>query len=269
MASSETIGKNGPDPMPYPILHPSQVDRTRGSLCALAIMAKAPRPGQVKTRLCPPLTLEQAATLNICFLRDTAENLARVTTQGVAAGLICYTPTGQEALFDGLLPEGFGLVAQRGHDFGERLLLATQDILACGFASVCLIDSDSPTVPTAAFAQAVAELDRPGNRIVLGRSHDGGYYLIGLKHPHPEPFHIISWSTPSVYAETVTAVKAAGIELVELPLWYDVDDAASLDMLTAELLGGTRPPFAVSGGYSAPHSQVFLKNLCTTTGAQP
>ena len=107
-------------------------------------MAKAPRPGKVKTRLSPPLTLDQTAALNIVFLKDTTENLASIPG---AAGLISYTPVGDEALFAGLLPGTFALVAQRGNGFGERLLAAAQDILAIGYGAVCLIDSDSPTVP--------------------------------------------------------------------------------------------------------------------------
>jgi len=153
--------------MPYSILSRDDLDpdllSVRQDLCALAIMAKAPRAGKVKTRLSPPLTPEESAALNISFLKDTAENLAAVaakTAEGHAAGLICYTPIGDEAAFDGLLPPDFALVPQRGDGFGERLLHAAQDILAFGFASVCLIDSDSPTVPRAAFEQAWIALRR-------------------------------------------------------------------------------------------------------------
>ena len=111
-----------------------------------------------------------------------------------------------------------------------------EDLLACGYGSVCLIDSDSPTVPAAAFEQAIAELQKEGDRIVLGPSQDGGYYLIGLKRAHSEVFTDITWSTSCVFAETVAAAKSAGIEVVVLPLWYDVDDGETLGLLTAELL---------------------------------
>ena len=244
----------------YPVLDPRSglqpVPAT--GRCALAVMAKAPRAGKVKTRLSPPLTLAQSAALNVAFLRDTTENLASVAG---AAGLICYTPVGEEAAFYGLLPGSFALIAQRGDSFGERLLAAAEDILACGYASVCLIDSDSPTVPRAAFEQAVAELTRPGDRVVLGPSHDGGYYLIGLKAPHPEPFANISWSTGSVAEETRRQCSDAGLELIELPLWYDVDDAATLSILSDELLNGTYPSFAATPGYAAPHTREFLLEL--------
>jgi hypothetical protein len=224
-------------------------------------MAKAPRPGKVKTRLSPPLTLDQSAAINICFLRDTTENLAAVAASAPAAGIISYTPIGDEALFDNLLPANFALIPQRGDGFGERLLATAEDLLACGYGSVCLIDSDSPTVPAAAFEQAVAELARPGDRIVLGPSHDGGYYLVGLKRAHPEPFSNITWSTSTVLAETIAAARAAGIEVSILPLWYDVDDAPTLDILTAELLRNTLPSFATVPGYPAEHTRTFLRTL--------
>ncbi len=221
-------------------------------------MSKAPRAGKVKTRLAPALGFEGSAAINICFLRDTTRNIAEVVTAGGAAGLVCYTPVGDEAAFDGLLPEGFALIAQRGDAFGERLLAAAQDILSCGFGAVCLIDSDSPTLPTMALQRAVEELARPGDRVVLGGSDDGGYYLIGLKQAHAAPFERITWSTGSVYTETVERVREAGIELVELPIWYDVDDAGTLAVLAAELLEGKRPAFAKVDGYAATATREFL-----------
>jgi rSAM/selenodomain-associated transferase 1 len=240
--------------MQYPILKPGD-GAAREGLCAMAIMAKAPRAGKVKTRLSPPLTLDESAALNICFLRDTAENLASLND---AAGIVCYTPIGDEAAFDGLLPEGFALIGQRGDGFGERLLAAAEDILGCGFGAVCLIDSDSPTVPKAAFEAAIAELAREGDRVVLGPSHDGGYYLIGLKQAHAAVFERITWSTASVLEETRDRAREAGIEVVLLPLWYDVDDAATLNILSDELLEGKAPEFATVAGYAAPHTRGFL-----------
>ena len=242
--------------MPYRMLAPDSPDPLVAGRCALAVMAKAPRAGKVKTRLSPPLTLIETAALNVCFLRDTTANL---NTIAGANGLICYTPVGDEAAFEGLLPETFALVPQRGDGFGERLLLAAEDILRCGFASVCLIDSDSPTVPKAAIEQAVAALARPGDRVVLGPSHDGGYYLIGLKAAHRAPFENITWSTASVAEETRQRCRDAALELVELPLWYDVDDELTLNVLRAELLEGRRPPFADQDGYKAVATHAFLQ----------
>jgi glycosyltransferase A (GT-A) superfamily protein (DUF2064 family) len=266
--------------MGYGILRAGERVAAREGVCALAVMAKAPRAGKVKTRLAPALGFEGSAAINICFLRDTTRNIAEVcdhpehddetvmvgAPEGLlgedrsrfpsgmkkkkaAAGLVCYTPVGDEAAFDGLLPEGFALIPQRGDGFGERLLAAAEDILACGFGAVCLIDSDSPTLPQAALVRAVEELLRTGDRVVLGGSEDGGYYLIGLKQAHAAPFARITWSTGSVYAETLERCAEAGIEVVELPTWYDVDDAETLAVLEAELIEGTKPGFAAAEGY--------------------
>jgi len=266
--------------MSYLLLDPRVADGGvsevgRAGVCALAVMAKAPRVGKVKTRLAPALGFEGSAAINVCFLRDTTRNIAGVaathdddrhrspsgmtTKKAKAAGLVCYTPVGDEAAFDGILPEGFALVPQRGDAFGERLLAAAEDILACGFGAVCLIDSDSPTLPTAALEMAVEALARPGDRVVLGGSDDGGYYLIGLKRAHAAPFERITWSTASVYAETVERCAEAGLELVELPVWYDVDDAATLAVLEAELLDGLRPGFVTVDGYDARATREFLR----------
>ena len=256
-------------PEGYVLLNPAEMDspetgsqrQQRAQMCALAVMAKAPRPGKVKTRLAPPLTLEQSAALNICFLRDTAANIADAARSGRAAGVVCYTPVGDEAAFYGLLPQEFVLMPQRGDGFGERLLCAAQDLLRCGFGSVCLIDSDSPTLPHAALMAAVRELERPGDRVVLGPSDDGGYYLIGLKQAHAEVFERITWSTGSVYAETLERAREASLEVVELPCWYDVDDRATLATLAAELLHGRGPAFSSAAGYAAPATREFLVTM--------
>ncbi len=229
-------------------------------------MAKAPRAGKVKTRLQPPLSAEDAAALNVCFLRDTAENIAVVAREGGAQGLICYTPVGDEAAFDGLLPEGFALIAQRGDGFGERLLCAAADILSCGFGAACLIDSDSPTLPSSALRAAVAELARPGERVVLGPSDDGGYYLIGMKRAESQLFERVRWSTQHVYAETVERVHEAKMELVELPKWYDVDDAATLAILERELLNAEGPQFATVSGFDAQWTREFLAERVSAVG---
>jgi rSAM/selenodomain-associated transferase 1 len=218
-------------------------------------MAKAPRPGKVKTRLSPPLTPDQASALNICFIRDTTENIHQVTEASNSAGLVAYTPVGDESAFDGLLPAGFQLLAQRGDGFGERLLSACEDLFASGFSAVCLIDSDSPTMPQDALLQAVEMLSRAGDRMVLGESDDGGYYLIGLKRPHGRVFEQIDWSTERVFEQTLERAREIGLTTELLPTWYDVDDAATLERLRREL---TAP---LGAGYDAKHTRAYLGSL--------
>ena len=245
--------------MPYETLQPGKPAGASEGCCALGVMAKAPRPGQVKTRLSPPLTPDQASALNICFIRDTTENIQQVTEAGNCAGLVVYTPVGDEAAFDNLLPQGFLLLGQRGDVFGERLLHACEDLFACGFSTVCLIDSDSPTMPQAALLQAVEWLSRPGDRVVLGGSDDGGYYLIGVKRMHHRLFEQIDWSTERVLAQTLERASEIGLEAALLPTWYDVDDAATLERLFLELVPGHAGRQGT--GYDAKHTRRYLEGL--------
>lgn len=246
----------------YPILNPRNPQpATRNAQpapCALAMMIKAPRPGASKTRLVPPLTHVEAAALSECFLRDTTANIdgaiRAAPADAPAAGIAVYTPVGMESAFDGLLPAGFCLVPQFEGAFGARLLRAVEDLLALGYGAVCLIDSDSPTLPATALATAVAELAKPGDRMVLGPSEDGGYYLIGVKQAHRRLFEDIDWSTEKVDAQTRERATEIGLETVLLPTWYDVDDAATLRLLCEELYAGSRG----SAGYTAPRTRAFL-----------
>jgi uncharacterized protein len=240
--------------LPYKILQPGEPAGAGGACCALAVMAKAPRPGKVKTRLSPPLTPDQAAQLNNCFIRDTTENIHQVTEGSNSAGIVVYTPVGDETAFDNLLPPGFLLLGQRGDGFGERLTHACEDLFACEFSAVCLIDSDSPTMPQAALLQAVEWLSRPGDRVVLGGSDDGGYYLIGVKRVHRRLFQQIDWSTERVLAQTLERAREIGLNAELLPAWYDVDDAATLERLRIEL-------GEASAGYDAKHTRAYLQSL--------
>src|SRR6266699_5111250 len=156
------------------VLDPNLFDPSVTGLCALAVMTKAPRAGQVKTRLVPPLTPAEAAKLNTSFLRDTVNAIAEVTGD-VARGIAVYTPVGAEEAYIDILPHDFDLLLQRGNGFGEGLAAANEDLFRIGFSSVCLIDSDSPTVSTECYTQAVNLLSAENDRVVLGPSDDGGY----------------------------------------------------------------------------------------------
>lgn len=238
--------------------------------CALAVMIKAPRAGASKTRLVPPLSSSEAAALSICFLRDTTAKIADIATQGNAEGIVVYTPVGAEAAFDGLLPETFSLLAQRGESLGDRLFHATEDLLAMGYESLCLVDSDSPTLPPALLAEAVAALSRTGDRVVLGAAEDGGYYLIGLKSAHRHLFTEIEWSAARVLSQTIERAAEIKLEVETLPCWYDVDDAKTLQQLCEELFGmhGQRTARDGLNGYAAPHTRDYLARLIEREGRE-
>ncbi len=242
------------------ILDPLRPASIQDGLCALAVMTKAPRAGHVKTRLVPPLTPDEAAQLNICFLRDTAAAIAHARGRA-ARGIAVYTPVGCETAYANILPDDFDLLPQRGDGFGERLALAAGDLFHCGFNSVCLIDSDSPTVSAEVYSRAVELLSIDGDRVVLGPSDDGGYYLIGLKQNHPELFERIDWSTERVFDQTMKRADELNVEVALLPNCYDVDDQASLTRLCTELLGR-------GAADAAPNTRQFLSELANREGRE-
>lgn len=238
---------------------------------AVAIMAKASVAGAVKTRLVPPLTAEGAAAFNTCVLADSAANIAAAAARAPIRGFAAYDPPGSERFFTDLLPEGFALLPPRepvaGYEgIGQSLYQAARDLLAFGFGGVCLVNADSPTLPTAVLAEAARLLARPGDRVVLGPAADGGYYLIGLKHLHARLFRGIAWSTAGVFAQTIARAAELGLKAAALPQWYDVDDRASLALLGRERLLGNGP---YRGGFAAPCTTAFLRDLAARNPALP
>lgn len=234
------------------------VGASHGS-CAIGVMAKTPRPGFSKTRLCPPLRPEQAAALSAAFLRDTTTNIARVALSVPVAGYAAYAPSGTEAALIShvakgtvcVLADGSAPIPQGVEGFGRCLLHAIQQMFAAGHAAACVLSSDTPTLPTQFLVTAVnALLAGDHRRVVLGACDDGGYYLLGMRFPHARLFADIAWSTSSVAATTRTRAAELGLDLVELPPWYDIDDAASLERLARE-----------SAGYEAPWTRRAIQML--------
>jgi len=247
--------------VPYRLLNPSLHQNVGKALGALAVMTKAPRAGKVKTRLIPPLTPEEAAALNICFLRDTTAAIFEATKSGRAAGVAVYTPVGAKDAYHEILPENFMLLPQRGQLFGDRLSAAAEDLFALGFETVCLINSDSPTVAPSAFAEAAQVLSRPGDRLVLGPSEDGGYYLIGLKKLHRRVFEDIQWSTEKVLKQTMERAAQLRLDVHLLPTAFDVDDRKMLHRLCDEMFGPGGRNDAV-----APATRAYLAEIIEREG---
>jgi rSAM/selenodomain-associated transferase 1 len=236
--------------------------------CALALMAKVPFAGAVKTRLIPPLTPEEAARLSMCFLRDMTTNVAGLSGNGTK-GVVLYTPADAEEMLHDLLPNNFELVPQRGETLGERLINAATELLDNGFESVCLINSDSPTLPSEILTTAASMLAKEGDRVVLGPSQDGGYYLIGLKRAHRYLFERIAWSTADALAHTIDRAAEINLPVELLPTWYDVDDRATLHLLCEELSlfpddYHAEPQF--QDGFEAFHTGNYLAGLIAKDG---
>src|SRR5207253_10189425 len=127
----------------------------------------------------------------------------------------------------------FRLLLQHEGDFGTRLAAATRELLEASHAGAILVNADSPTLPAAILRAAVDATRRGG--VVLSPALDGGYTLIGLSRLHERLFADIPWSTPQVHQRTVERAREIGFPVTDVPGWYDVDDAASLALLQAEL----------------------------------
>ncbi|MGH7383706.1 MAG: TIGR04282 family arsenosugar biosynthesis glycosyltransferase [Candidatus Rokuibacteriota bacterium] len=197
----------------------------------LAIMAKAPRVGAVKTRLCPPLRAPEAADLARCFLLDAVE---RVRTVAGAQPIMAYTPVEARAQFEDAAP-GFALISQEGRDLGERQRHLVEEILKLGFQAALVIGTDSPTLPRECLDEAVSLVMAPDVDVVLGPTEDGGYYLIGLRAPWPALFEDVPWSTPAVLGRALERAQRLGLRVACLPTWFDVDTGVDLERLRAEL----------------------------------
>ena len=213
---------------------------------AIAVMAKAPVPGRVKTRLCPPLSPDAAAAMGAAFLRDVTANIAAAARSAPIDGWVAYAPAGEAGRFDGMLEPGTRLLLADGSGempdgverFGRCLLQATERLLAMGYAAACVLNADSPTLPTERLVRLARMLLEPEPGAVLGPAEDGGYYVLGQAALHPRLFADIDWSTERVAEQTRARAREAGLALGELPAWYDVDDRAALARLLGELSGG-------------------------------
>ena len=201
----------------------------------LIVFAKNPIPNQVKTRLIPTLSPEQAATLYTAFLMDWCQTLAELPDVDI---VIAYTPPEAQSDLQALIGDDAIYIPQIGTDLGERLTSATQWAMEQGYTKILVVGSDSPTLPISYISQAITLLD--SRDIVIGPSTDGGYYLIGfsaeaLTTTVPLVFEEIAWSTADVFQQTFARIHEAQATLGLLPPWYDIDTAEDLAFLHAHL----------------------------------
>lgn len=200
----------------------------------MAIFARHPQRGRVKTRLVPPLTSEEALELHTACLKSTA-HLAASLPPWVDKWL--YLTSGHTAAARRLtraldLPRRLKVRVQGGGTLGRRLTRAFGELLAAGYERVVVIGSDSPTLPRSRLLQALSALT--GADAVIGPARDGGYYLIGLRTPRTglsRLFRGIEWGTPRAYRQTRTRLRAVGCRVRTLASGYDIDRAADLARL--------------------------------------
>ena len=195
---------------------------------ALAIMAKAPVAGTVKTRLVPPLTSAQAAAVCRALLLDQFDHLRNFAG---AERYVFYTPADAGKSLGELAGADYIYLAQSGGDLGARMHRVFADLSRLGHRNIVLIGSDLPALPLAILEQAFRRLAHGEPRVVLGPSADGGYYLVGMNRPTPEIFANMTWSHDRVFVDTTARLDAGGRSYALLPAWFDVDVAEDLPAL--------------------------------------
>ncbi len=209
---------------------------------ALLVFAKAPVPGTVKTRLCPPLTPRSAALLYRAMLRDTT----RTAGASGCDTFFCYSPRGSKTLLRTVVGEQ-RLVWQGIGDLGARLARCFQRAFAAGYRKVIAIGADSPTLPVERIARAARKLDKAD--LVIGPADDGGYYLIGLARWVPNLFQAIPWSTGDVVSTTIARARARRLRWSLIDPLHDVDAPSDLRVLISE----------IRRGLSVPHTEGALR----------
>ena len=194
---------------------------------AVVLMAKAPVPGRVKTRLCPPLAPAEAARLYACMLGDAADEISSVPR--IARYLFLDPPVAANAMREAPF-SSFERFPQRGKDLGEKMWDAAATAFRLGAMRVVIVGGDCPALAAERLRRAFREL-REGAEAVFGPSADGGYYLVGLACPDERLFRKFTWSTPTVLLDTVARCRALSIPFSFLQPERDVDTGEDLLVL--------------------------------------
>jgi glycosyltransferase A (GT-A) superfamily protein (DUF2064 family) len=207
-------------------------------------MARVPRAGRCKTRLCPPLGHEEAAALYTAFLHDLARELpdwgspwdlwVAWTDDEAGAAPVDESPPPELARV--FAPPAWRFLRQAGASLAERLDSVFTALFAHGYRHVVARNSDSPHLPASLHDEAFAALDAGPGRVVLGPDLDGGYYLVGLDAPRPGLFPTVM-STSLVLEETLAAAREGGLLPVTLAPFLDVDSGDDLAAFWLEFGG--------------------------------
>ncbi|HEU0163412.1 MAG TPA: TIGR04282 family arsenosugar biosynthesis glycosyltransferase [Thermomicrobiales bacterium] len=203
----------------------------------LMIAARAPIPGETKTRLGRAIGMEQAARLYRAFLVDLA---ARFTGDGEYD--VAWTHSPPEADFAAIHADLCGgvrpgalFVPQEGPDWGTRQANLLRWGVDHGYAHTILIASDSPHLGGETIDAAFAVLERAD--VAIGRVQDGGYYLIGLNR-FADILSGVAMSTSSAADGVVLRAGQLGLRVAEVPATFDIDEASDLSLLVAALAPG-------------------------------
>lgn len=197
---------------------------------AIVVMAKRPTPGQVKTRLSPPFSLEQAAAFYREMLADVLVATDRIAKRLSLEPVLAVSPPEARAELAGMAPPGYQVVAQRGANLAARMAWAVAEQAAAGRDRILLRGSDSPTLDAETLEEALSTLD--DHDLVLCPDRDGGYNLVGLREPAPGLFDH-PMSTASVLDDTLAGARVLGLRVHLQAPGFDVDRIEDLRLLAA------------------------------------
>jgi rSAM/selenodomain-associated transferase 1 len=196
---------------------------------ALIIFTKAPIPGEVKTRLCPPLVPDEAATLHGSLVLDVLERTRLSGIDRYVAG----APAADHVFFKILeARHDVKLLSQQGADLGARMQHAFSAVLDYGYQKAVLIGTDVPVLSGSLVSEAFALLE--SHDVVLGPALDGGYYLIGLTRLVPDLFMDMAWSSDRICAVTQDRARSLGLRVALLPSHRDLDTVDDVLALAEE-----------------------------------
>jgi uncharacterized protein len=206
----------------------------------IIIMAKVPIAGTVKTRLQPFFTPDESAEIATVFLQDSLDK-AHSASKNV---ILAYSPNDGENQLRKLVNPQTSLLQQIGDDLGERIISTFESIFKPDIESVLMIGTDSPTMPISILKAAFESLEKYDS--VIGKTLDGGFYLIGFTNLNPDLipaiFDQVEWSTPKAHSQTVANIDSLGLSLHNLPILYDVDTPEDiLKLISDQALRETAP----------------------------
>lgn len=184
---------------------------------AILLFAKAPIPGRVKTRLCPPLTLEQAAALHLSFAAETLRNVASL------GPVELHTDIPTDAWHECKVARKM----QCSGTLGQRMFFA----LAATRLPAIVLGADTPNLP---LSHIETLMNSPAD-VALGQAEDGGFWGIHCRRIHPQMFMNVEWSTARACEQTATAARACGLSVELGPMWWDVDTPGDLARWQATL----------------------------------
>lgn len=196
----------------------------------LIVFAKEPEAGKVKTRLQGYLSKDMCVKLYKAFLKDTLELVRAIKCFDK---VLAYDPSTLEPKYLKTIARDFMFYKQNGRNLGEKMHNAFKFVQERNNVKVVIIGSDSPNLPLNYIKEAYRRLDR--SDIVLGPSHDGGYYLVGLKKPCAGIFKGVKWSSKTVLEDTVKNIRFLSKKVSVLEKWYDIDDSIGLVLLKEDL----------------------------------